>query len=48
MHLGVFFGKDGKVLQRTELTQDQQNLMKKLKIPPPPLFRKIAATPENL
>ena len=48
MHLGVFFGKDGQVLQRTELTQDQQNLLKKLKMPPPPLFRKIATTPENL
>jgi transposase len=47
MHLGQFLGKDGKVLQRTELTQDQTNLLKKLKIPPPPLFRKIAATPEN-
>jgi len=47
IHLGEFFGKDGGVLQRTELTQDQQNLLKKLKISPPPLFRKIAATPEN-
>jgi transposase len=48
IHLGEFFGKDGGVLQRTELTQDQQNLLKKLKITLPPLFRKIAATPENL
>jgi hypothetical protein len=47
IHLGEFCGKDGGVLQRTELTQDQQNLLKKLKIPPPPLFRKIAATPET-
>jgi Transposase DDE domain len=48
IHLGEFFGKDGGVLQRTELTQDQQNLLKKLKITPPPLFRKIAPASENL
>ena len=47
IHLGKFFGKDGKVLQRTELTQDQANLLIKLKISPPPPFRKIAVTPEN-
>lgn len=47
MHLGVFFGKNGRVHQRTELTQDQHNLLKKLKIPPPPLFRKIAPAPET-
>jgi len=47
IHLGEFRGKVGAVLQRTELTQDHQDLFKKLKISPPPLFRKIAATLEN-
>ena len=47
MHLGEFLGKGGRVLQRTELTQDQHNLLKKLKIPSPQLFKKIAATPEK-
>lgn len=48
VHLGEFFGKDGGVLQRTELTQDQQNLLKKLNTQPPTLFRKIDTPPENL
>lgn len=41
IHLGEFASKDGRILQRTELTQDQSNLLKKLKISPPPQFQKV-------
>jgi len=33
--------RDGRVLQRTELTPEQSNLLKKLNIPQPPKVRKI-------
>jgi transposase len=40
MHLVEFQSKDGRILQRTELTPEQTNLLKKLNISPPPkLFR---------
>jgi hypothetical protein len=35
-HLGEFSSKDGRVLQRTELTLEQVNILKRLKIAPPP------------
>jgi transposase len=35
LHLVEFFSKDGRVLQTTEPTPDQLNILKKLKIPPP-------------
>jgi len=38
LHLGEFSSKDGRILRRTELTDDQVNLLKKLKIAPPPTF----------
>lgn len=41
MHLGEFASKDGRVFQRTELTHEQSNLLKKLKISPPKLVLKV-------
>jgi transposase len=35
LHLGEFASKDGRVLQRTELTPEQANLLKSLNISPP-------------
>jgi len=35
-HLGEFSSKDGRVLQRTELTSDQTNILNRLKISAPP------------
>lgn len=45
MHLGEFISKDGRVFQRTELTHDQSNLLKILKIPPPKLVLKVDLSP---
>jgi len=40
MHLGEFQSKDGRPLQRTELTPEQSNILKKLNISPlPKLYR---------
>jgi transposase len=44
LHLGEFINKDGRILQRTELTKEQRNILKKLKIPYPKTFKKIALT----
>jgi transposase len=44
LHLGEFINKDGRILQRTELTKEQCNILKKLKIPYPKTFKKIALT----
>lgn len=41
LHLGEFFHKDGRILQYTELTKSQRNIMKKLKITPPTQFKNI-------
>lgn len=41
MHLGEFKSKDGRVLQRTELTPEQTNILKKLNFPPPPKLYSI-------
>ena len=35
-HLGEFSSKDGRILQRTELTSDQTNILNRLKISAPP------------
>jgi len=45
LHLGEFFSKDGRVLQSTELTTEQLNIMKQLKISPPQRIRHIQMTP---
>ncbi|ACL01977.1 transposase IS4 family protein [Desulfatibacillum aliphaticivorans] len=44
LHMGEFFLNNSRILQRTELTQDQNKLLKKLKIKPPPLIKKIDLT----
>ena len=45
LHLGEFFSKDGRVLQTTELTTEQFNILKQLKISPPQRIRHIQMTP---
>jgi transposase len=44
IHLGEFSGKDGRILQRTELTPEQSIMLKSLGITPPPLVRSIQTT----
>jgi transposase len=46
IHLGEFFSKEGRVLQATELTPEQLNILKLLKIPPPQRIRNIKMTPK--
>jgi transposase len=41
IHLGEFFSKDGRILQRTELTSDQIKLLKLLDIPSPAKIQRI-------
>lgn len=41
MHLGEFESKDGGILQRTELTPEQANILKTLNISPPPKVYRI-------
>lgn len=41
LHLVEFSSKQGRVLQRTELTAEQANILKKLKINPPPLIYQV-------
>lgn len=41
LHLGEFSSKDGKILQRTELTAEQAKILKKLKISPPLVFHEV-------
>jgi len=45
LHLGEFLHKDGRILQYTELTQNQRNIFKKLKISPPKKIKSIQTTP---
>ena len=45
LHLGEFFSKDGRVLQTTELTTEQLNILKQLKISPPQRIRHIQMAP---
>lgn len=45
LHIGEFLNKDGRILQYTELTQNQRNILKKLNIKPPKTFKKIDLTP---
>lgn len=46
LHLGEFSSKDGRVLQCTEPTPDQLNILKQLKISPPTKVQKIDLTPQ--
>lgn len=41
LHFVELFGKGGRVLQRTKLTNDQANILKKLKISPPKRIQSI-------
>jgi len=41
LHLGEFQSKDGRILQRTELTSEQANILKKLNFSPPPKLYRI-------
>ncbi len=41
IHLGEFQSKDGRILQRTELTPKQINILKKLEISQPPRLKRI-------
>ena len=44
LHLGEFLNKTGRILQHTELTQAQRNILKKLKIKPPKAIEKVEMT----
>ena len=46
LHLIEFFSKDGRVLQTTEPTPEQLNILKQLKISPPKRIQSIKNTPE--
>jgi len=41
IHLVTFESKNGRVLQRTELTSEQSNILKKLNVPHPPKGTKV-------
>ena len=45
LHLGKFSYKDGHILQYTEPTQKQRNILKKLKIPIPKRMKSFTGTP---
>jgi transposase len=45
MHLGEFESKDGRILQRTEMTPNQTNLLKLLNISSPPKIQRMDLTP---
>jgi len=45
IHLGEFFSKEGRVFQTTELTHEQLNTLKQLKISPPQRIKHIKMTP---
>lgn len=46
LHLGELFSKEGRVLQTTEPTPEQLNILKLLKIPPPQRIMNIKMTPK--
>jgi transposase len=45
LHMGEFLNKDCRILQYTELAQNQRNILKKLRINPPKAFKKIDLIP---
>ena len=45
LHLGEFLNEKNRVLRHTELSREQSNLFKKLKITPPKPFLKLEANP---
>jgi transposase len=48
IHLGEFEGGEGRILQRTELTQEQEQLLKRLAVKPPPKVERVELTPPEL
>jgi transposase len=44
LHIGEFINKDGRILQYTELTSKQRNILNKLKIKPPKTLKKVDLT----
>lgn len=45
LHIGEFINKDGCILQYTDLTPNQRNILNKLKIKPPKRLKKVDFTP---
>ena len=45
IQMGEFLHKNGRILQRSELSQEQYNILKKLQIKPPPLVNYVDSTP---
>jgi hypothetical protein len=45
LHLGEFWNKTGRILQHTELTTEQHNILNRLKIKPPKTIEKVEITP---
>jgi len=45
IHTGEFLHKNGRILQRSELTQKQSNILKKLQIKTPPLVNNVDSNP---
>jgi transposase len=43
IHLGVFKGVNGEIHQRTELTKEQKEIFKSVKVSEPPMFHKVIA-----
>lgn len=43
IHLGLFKGTNGEVYQRTELTKEQKEIFKAVKVSEPPMFNKVTA-----
>jgi hypothetical protein len=48
IHLGQFSGAQGRFLKRTQLTQQQTEMLHTLGVSEPPLLKKIETTPANL
>ena len=44
IHVGEFVSRNGNVLQRTELTAEQERLIKLLELPKPPPFLAVTSS----
>jgi hypothetical protein len=44
LHLGEFWSKAGRILQHTELTTGQHNILNRLKMKPPKTIEKVEIT----
>ena len=45
IHMGEFLHKNGRILRRSEPTQEQSNILKQLQIKPPPLVNNVDLIP---